>query len=203
MRHVQALGRGGRIVIALAVGATVFGIATAVQASIPDASGVIHACYNRNLAHGNPTGALRVIDTGKPNGNCNPSEAQLDWNRAGATGARGATGAPGPTGAPGRTGVTGPTGAAGTSGLTIVTKDQGNLLAGGAFDLDTSCPAGKIAINGGYLSNSPGADLRNAFNFGSMFNGAPNGTWRITIFTHANGDIVTMVTCVNPPVGNS
>ena len=45
------------------VGWAVFGIASAVQASIPDASGVIHGCYNTSLAHGNPTGALRVIDT--------------------------------------------------------------------------------------------------------------------------------------------
>ena len=47
----------------MAVAGGAFGVATAVQASIPDANGVIHACYNASLSHGSPTGALRVIDT--------------------------------------------------------------------------------------------------------------------------------------------
>jgi len=67
---VHALSRVGRLVLALAVGGVVFGIASAVQASIPDANGVIQGCYNNSLAHGSPLGALRVIDTGKVNGNC-------------------------------------------------------------------------------------------------------------------------------------
>jgi hypothetical protein len=35
-----------------------FGIATAVQAAIPDAQGVIHGCYAKT------SGAVLVIDTG-------------------------------------------------------------------------------------------------------------------------------------------
>ena len=131
MHRLRGLSRGGRLVLALAVGGAVFGIATAVQASIPDSSGVIHGCYNNSLAHGNPTGALRVIDTAKPNGNCASWETPLNWGRAvrappalvdrpgqlgqqgrqalgarceGATGAKGATGSRGPTGAKGATG---------------------------------------------------------------------------------------------------
>jgi hypothetical protein len=83
MNRRRGLSRGGRVVLALAVGAGVFGIATAVQASIPDANGVVHACYNTNLAHGNPTGALRVIDTAKPDGSCAPWEKPLSWNATG------------------------------------------------------------------------------------------------------------------------
>jgi hypothetical protein len=49
-----------------------------VQASIPDASGVVHACYNTSLAHGSPTGALRAIDTSAANGNCAPWEGAVD-----------------------------------------------------------------------------------------------------------------------------
>ena len=56
MLRFRSLSRPWRLVVGLAVGGAVFGIATAVQASIPDASGVIHGCYNTSLAHGNPTG---------------------------------------------------------------------------------------------------------------------------------------------------
>ncbi|HMC68218.1 MAG TPA: hypothetical protein VKJ07_03610, partial [Mycobacteriales bacterium] len=73
-----------------------FGIATAVQASIPDANGVIHGCYNTSLAHGSPVGVLRVIDTAKPNGACAAWEAPLNWSAN--TGATGATGPTGPSG---------------------------------------------------------------------------------------------------------
>ena len=54
MYRLRELGRGRRLLVALAVGGAVFGIATAVQASIPDASGVIHGCYAKA---GNPARA--------------------------------------------------------------------------------------------------------------------------------------------------
>lgn len=98
MKHIGRLSVGGRALLALVVGGAVFGIATAVQASIPDANGVIHGCYNTSLAHGNPTGALRVIDTAKINGNCASWEAPLNWNQTGVTGPTGPTGPAGPTG---------------------------------------------------------------------------------------------------------
>jgi hypothetical protein len=107
------------LLLAVAVGGVTFGIASAVQASIPDANGVIHGCYNTSLAHGNPTGALRVIDTAKPNGNCASWEAPLNWNQTGPTGptgGRGPTGARGPTGPKGATGARGPTGPKGATG---------------------------------------------------------------------------------------
>src|SRR5690348_6119906 len=99
------MGRRRHVLLAVAVGAATFGMATAVQAGIPDSSGLIHACYNTSLAHGNPVGALRVVDTSKPGGTCAAWEAALSWNQVGPTGPRGATGARGPTG------VRGPTGA--------------------------------------------------------------------------------------------
>ncbi len=125
MHRIRGLSRGGRLVLAVAVGGAVFGIASAVQASIPDASGVIHGCYNTQLAHGSPTGALRVIDTSKPNGNCASWEAPLNWN------AKGVTGATGPTGAPGPTGPTGPKGATGSRGPTGPTGPKGPTGAAG------------------------------------------------------------------------
>jgi hypothetical protein len=91
MSRLRALGRGGRLLVALAVGGALFGIATAVQADIPD-SGVIHGCYKIYQGH-----ALRVIDTSQGE-HCLPGELPLDWNAAGVTGARGATGPTGPRG---------------------------------------------------------------------------------------------------------
>jgi hypothetical protein len=168
MRRIRSLGRGGRLVLALAVGGAVFGIATAVQASIPDASGVIHGCYNTSLAHGNPTGALRVIDTSKPNGNCASWEASLNWNQKGVTGARGPTGSRGPTG-PAGTGSTGPTGpkgltgASGATGLTgqvgptgpsepnILISDKDLTLSSPGFTSLLSVHLTGTAIAGGYV----------------------------------------------------
>jgi hypothetical protein len=114
--------------VAVVVAGAVFGIATAVQASIPDASGVIHGCYNTSLAHGNPTGALRVIDTGAANGHCASWEAPLDWNQ------RGPTGPTGPAGT--ATTVT----AAETNSVNLTTSIAGTDLA------TLNLPAGSFAI---------------------------------------------------------
>jgi hypothetical protein len=105
MHRFLDLGYGRRLVLAFAIAGATFGIASAVQASIPDAKGVIHGCYNTSLAHGNPLGALRAIDTATVNGNCASWEAPLDWNQRGVTGPTGARGPTGPTGAAGPPGT--------------------------------------------------------------------------------------------------
>src|SRR6476661_5315679 len=78
MRRFSRLSSRRKLVVLAAAFAAALGIATAVQASIPDSNGVVHACYNTSLAHGNPTGALRVIDTAKINGHCASWEAPVD-----------------------------------------------------------------------------------------------------------------------------
>lgn len=60
-------------------------------ATIPDADGVIHACYQKNQ------GALRVIDTDKAQ-TCSSSESTLTWSQTGPQGQPGQQGPPGPTG---------------------------------------------------------------------------------------------------------
>src|SRR6516164_5929343 len=110
MGRLRRLSPTGRLVVVLAVGGAVFGIATAVQAAIPDANGVIHGCYGKP---GTPQkGQLRVRDVSKGE-QCRFYENPVDWN---ATGVSGATGATGPTGPTGATGPTGPTGPSGVSG---------------------------------------------------------------------------------------
>jgi hypothetical protein len=94
MERLRGFGLGGRILIGLAVGGAIFGIASVVQADIPD-GGTINACYGK--ANG---GTLRVIDTSKRQ-KCAFNENPLSWN---ATGVSGATGPTGPTGPIGPTG---------------------------------------------------------------------------------------------------
>lgn len=110
MSPFRSLDRGVRLLLALAVGGALFGVAAAVQADIPD-SGVIHGCYPKNA------GTLRVIDTSTGTG-CRSSEKALNWNQTGPTGARGATGPTGPRGTTGTKGVAGPKGSTGPRGPT-------------------------------------------------------------------------------------
>ena len=128
MHRLGGLRRGSRLLLAIAVGGALFGIASAVQASIPDSGGVIHGCYQKN------GGTLRVIDSSADS--CRSSEVSLNWNQTGpkgATGARGATGATGPTG---------------ISGYQVVTANS-------PFDntdyktVTAVCPAGQRILGGG------------------------------------------------------
>ena len=81
MRRIRSLGPAAKLLVALAVGGAGFGIATAVQASIPDANGVIHGCYQK------VNGQLRAIDTDVGQA-CTPGEKSLTWNQIGPTGLR-------------------------------------------------------------------------------------------------------------------
>jgi len=96
--------------VAIGVGASVS------YASVPDGSGVIHACYWVNTARSpGQQGQLRIIDTAKGQ-RCRSSEASLTWNRTGAPGPQGAQGLQGPQGPAGPQGVKGDTGAQGLQG---------------------------------------------------------------------------------------
>src|SRR5262245_52543767 len=112
------------LVLAVAVAGATFGIATVVNASIPDSSGVIHGCYQKPSNPAQRPGALRVVDTGRGQ-SCRADEIALAWNQSGPTGATGPTGAVGPKGATGPTGATGATGATGPTGATGATGATG------------------------------------------------------------------------------
>jgi hypothetical protein len=66
-------------------------------ATIPDTGGVIHGCYEKTW------GALRVIDTGKPQ-KCSKFETPLSWSQTGPQGVQGPQGIQGPQGPTGPTG---------------------------------------------------------------------------------------------------
>jgi hypothetical protein len=134
-----------RLVVAFLAGAGLFGIATAVDASIPDSNGLIHGCYSKT------TGALRVIDTAK-NQKCGTAELALSWNQRGPKGMRGASGATGITGMQGPTGTrgsTGPTGTFSTANPTVI--DTTVPVTGYTTFAYAYCPTGTHIYTGGYI----------------------------------------------------
>lgn len=96
----RALGRRGRIILASA-GLASFVTLGVADASVPDASGVIHGCYQPNSQ-----GLLRIIDTERGEA-CRSTELALAWNQQGPKGDKGDKGDPGPQG---ETGPQGPPG---------------------------------------------------------------------------------------------
>jgi len=146
MRGFRSLSRPARLAVVLVGAAALLGVASAVQAAIPDGSGVIHGCYKTT------GGALRVVDT-DAGGKCLASETSLDWNQTGPTGAAGAAGAPGPQGAQGPAGPSGPqgpAGPAGVSGYQIATGIE-TLVPGQDGGITVPCPSGTKPLGGGYL----------------------------------------------------
>ena len=111
---------GGAVVGSIVAGGAAF-------AAIPDSSGVINGCYQKNV------GNLRVIDPSAGD-SCRPSEIGISWSQTGPQGPPGPQGVQGPkgdTGATGATGATGPAGPAGPKG------DPGELSLA-----NQTCPTG-------------------------------------------------------------
>jgi hypothetical protein len=94
--------------IAVVAGASLVAAAGIAYATIPEGSGLIHACYLKS------GGALRVIDSSVTN--CKPTETSLNWNMQGTPGPQGAAGATGPAGPAGPAGPQGPQGPSGPGG---------------------------------------------------------------------------------------
>src|SRR5262245_2118028 len=88
-------------IVALSVLCGLFTVALGL-ATIPDANGVIHACYNKSDKK------IRVIDY--PEETCKDGEESLDWNRTGPPGPQGPQGPQGAQGPSGPIGATGPAG---------------------------------------------------------------------------------------------
>jgi hypothetical protein len=78
-------------VVALVVVGALLVAGGIAYATIPDSSGVIHGCYQKNQ------GGLRIIDTDKAQ-TCSSSETPLNWSQTGPQGQQGQQGPPGPTG---------------------------------------------------------------------------------------------------------
>lgn len=96
-----------------AVGAVVTGAAVG-YASVPDASGVIHACYQRDVTNTGAASPLMIIDSA--HGHCPTGFTPISFSQTGPTGAAGPIGPRGPVGSTGPAGPVGSTGPAGSPG---------------------------------------------------------------------------------------
>ena len=83
------------VVALVVVGALLVG--GIAYATVPDGSGVIHGCYQKNQ------GSLRIIDTGQAQ-TCSSSESPLNWSQTGPQGPQGPQGTQGPQGPQGPSG---------------------------------------------------------------------------------------------------
>ncbi len=147
------VARGRRVAIAVvALFAVAGGIA---YAAIPDASGVIHACYRTSTD--DQKGQLRVVESAA---SCRNNESPTQWNV---------------TGAPGAQGPAGEDGADGTSPTVAqVGPGTGGCANGGAAITDS---AGATAYVCSGLNGQDGAD-------GESFSGtfaSPNGQYSINV----------------------
>jgi hypothetical protein len=170
--------------VTLIAAAGLFGIATAVQASIPDSSGVIHGCYRSQLSGtaATPRGALRVIDTGNGEA-CASGESSLNWNAKGVTGPQGPQGVKGD---PGVAGVQGPKGEKGDPGVPGAQGPQGDK--GDKGDPGTPGPAG---ASDAYIARNDGpVDITNEGATLVTLN-LPAGYYTLTgdaVLTNGDGD---------------
>jgi hypothetical protein len=143
------------LLAALALGAAAAvaaGIARSTTADpIPDANGVIHACYKR------PIGEVKIVYSAA---NCGPGQEPIQWSQSGPQGVKGDPGPQGPQG------PQGPPGAAGGSLQTFVSDNVPN----GSIELPFGVSTGIFVTLG-----EPGTYW--VFAKGKLFamTGSPNG----------------------------
>ena len=89
------------------------------RASIPDAGGVIHGCYQKS------GGAIRIIDNSVTP--CGSNETSLSWNQTG------------PAGPMGPAGPAGPAGPSGVSGYEVIQGAAANVERGALGDSFAFC----------------------------------------------------------------
>jgi hypothetical protein len=141
MRRPGDFGGGRRLLVSLAVGGAAFGVASAVQASIPGANQVIRGCYSSRSAKATGGTTLNIVDSSK---SCGKKLRVIAWNQKGPRGVQGPTG---PNGLKGGRGATGPTGPAGVSGRQVVrasVQDPPNTTT----TAQAQCPAGEKVLGG-------------------------------------------------------
>jgi hypothetical protein len=195
-------------IVAVAAGSAAF-------AAIPDAGGVVHACYDKQ------SGVLRATDTATnlPKG-CTAKEAALTWNQQGPQGVAGPQGQKGDVGA---TGPQGPKGDAGASDVSILSKPgdqgltnaqmtpvghvgplQGKYLVSAKLEYWSSYGAGYSYVNctlygGGIqqdqsiMTSGDGAPLIGTFTNLTLTGVLDNGGYASVICTGNDGDVSNLI----------
>lgn len=181
MKRFRGLSRGARLVLALAVGGAVFGVATAVQASIPDASGVAHGCYYVPPKLGGTQqlpGDLRLIDTDKGQ-HCNSDEASVALAPASDV----------------------------QHSQLVFTFGTFSINGTGQATVNFTCGSSAWVATAGSIAVTPGQPLNtitqiDSYNVGGLANSATNGfgadsDWRIHFnYTQANVQFHPLLECV-------
>ncbi len=186
------------------------------MAAVPGANGVITGCYDVK------TGALRVIDAEAGQTCRSNNETQVTWSQTGPQGPKGDTGpqgiqglkgdtgdvgpqgpqgvqgGPGPQGEQGiqgPQGLQGPAGVAGVSGYEIAHR-QTTLNANTTWEIDLSCPGGKVVLSGGYAHyNLPTSESING-TYIRESRPLDNNTWRFSGETlYASGPLDIYLVC--------
>lgn len=125
------------------------------HASIPDAAGVIHGCFQPQA------GLVRIIDSSTTG--CHRGEVPIAWNQTGVAGPMGPTGPIGLTGPTGQTGAIGPQGVPGESviGESLALSDDNCPYGGSRFTLagavTYACNGAPGATGPQGATGSPGA----------------------------------------------
>lgn len=210
-----------RIGVIAATAGVAFGIGGAVWASIPDAAGVIHACYKTQ------NGQVRIIDPGA-GGSCQPSETAIQWNQTGTQGPAGPQGVQGPSGPQGPTGATGPqgptgaTGPQGPQGATGEPGDDSTRTIAGAINGDGTTQiatsdfvSSRIGLGHYRIDIAPGIfatipdlvvmPIGKKFVSGASVSGLGGGAWRLEYFTvgiDSNTLEDTLTTFISTPFSN-
>jgi len=162
---VEALTRRWRALL-FAVTVAIAVTAGFAYATVPDANGVIHACYRVDKKGEDDKGQVRIVDSAR---DCKKNEQHITWNQRGPQGPKGDKGDKGDTGAKGATGAdgpAGPTGAEGPTGPAGPTGEKGEQGDDGATG-----PAGPQGETG--PAGPPGG--------GTASLTSPNGLFKIEI----------------------
>ncbi len=142
MKRLRRLSVGRRVLVALVVGAALFGVASAVQASIPGPNQLIHGCYSARGAKATGGTALNIINSTKAS--CGRTMRPIAWNQRGPRGVKGPTGPIGSKGVRGATGPTGPTGISGRQIVRVSVQDPPNTTT----TAQAQCPTGEKVLGG-------------------------------------------------------
>jgi Collagen triple helix repeat (20 copies) len=181
-----------RVATVAAASGFALGIGGVVLATIPDAGGVIHACYKTQ------NGQLRIIDPSQGQ-TCVPSETPLQWSQTGPIGLQGpagptgSTGPIGPTGQQGPAGPSGPTGPVGPAGSDSTRTIAGAINSDGTSQVATSdfvssrVDVGhyRVDIAPGVFSTVPDLvvmPIGKAFVSGATVVGLSGGGWRFEYY---------------------
>jgi hypothetical protein len=188
-RIVATIRRHRRIAWVTAAAAVISstGVAGVSYASVPDHSGVIHACYPTTGS----LDALSVINTATTR-SCPAGYAALKWDQTGPAGPQGPAGAQGPggpqgpagsQGAPGAQGQPGPQGPAGPPGISnyhVVTASTSYTAQYGytyQLYVDAYCPSGYDLLGGGVQSNDSAEYIQDSGPY--MYGGQIYNFWNV------------------------